>query len=215
MGDKSQDTGASGDQDQDQGATLSNADVKAHPLFKKLTSELAAERKSSKEDRARLEALEKAENERQTKAAEKKGDYEKATQKRIDEAVNDARKQWEVEQSVNDKKAEAKLQLVKSGFKNEKFLRGALADFDPEKHTAEDFVKAIAEDESNKPFLDTGKGTTGGKPDPHPTPRSGSKLLTPAEIQALRESGKPEDIARANDAAEALWVAEGTTGLPT
>ena len=215
MGDKSQDTGASGDQDKDKGPTLSNSDVKAHPLFQKVTKELAEERKANKAIQERLDALETAENKRQTKAAEAKKDYQEALDKRIDQAKKDARKEWDAEQAIKDKKAEAKLHLVKAGFKNERFLRGALSDFDPEKQTAEEFAKSLVEDDSNKPFLDTGKGL-GKNPDPHPTPRSGSKLLTPAEIQALRESGKPEDINRANDAAEALWVANnGTTGLPT
>ena len=215
MGDKSHGTGEPGDQDKDKGTPLSNSDVKAHPLFKKLTQELAEERKANKATLERLDALETAENRRATKAAEAKKDYQEALDKRIDQAKKDARKEWDAEQAIKDKRAAAKLELVKAGFKNERFLKGALSDFDPGNQTAEEFAKSLMEDDSNKPFLDTGKGP-GKPPDPHPTPRSGSKLLTPAEIQALRASSNPDDRTRADDAAEALWLANnGTTGLPT
>lgn len=213
MSDKSQGTGASGDQDKDKG--LSNADVKAHPLFQKLTQELADERKASKTVMKRLEALEAADNERKTKALEAEKDYESAAQKRADKAVADAKKEWEATASADAAKAEAKLQLVKAGFKNERFLKGALADFDFENQTAEEFAKAIAEDDSNKQFLESASKAQ-KKPDPYPTHQSGAHIMTPAEIEAARNSGKPEEIARANDAAEALWVAnQGSTGLPT
>jgi hypothetical protein len=214
MGDKSQDTGTSGGQDKDNGPTLSNSDVKAHPLFQKLTGELAEERKSRKAMQERIDALEADENKRQTKAAEAKKDYEKALESRLSQAKKDARKEWDAEQAIRDKKSEARLQLVKAGFKNDDWINGRMAKFDHENMTPEDFAKAAVDDDTCKSFLDTGKSVK--NPDPHPLTRSGSKILTPAEIQALRESGKPEDIARANDAAEALWVANnGTTGLPT
>ena len=178
--------------------------------------ELAEERKSTASIQKRLDELESAESKRQTKAAERKEDYEKATQQRIDQAMKDARKQWDADQAIRDKRADAKLHLVKAGFKNEKWLRGALADFDHENQTAEEFAKSQINDESNKPFLETASKGPGGNPDPHPTPKNATGLLTPAEIQALRASGKPEDAARADEAAEALWVAnEGSTGLPT
>ena len=211
--DKSKDTGTSGEEDK--GSNISNNDVKGHPLFKKLTQELSSERKINSEISERLAILEKAESEREAKKLETKKKYDEALEKRIEQAQKEAREKWEAEQSVKDKIAEARLQLVKAGFKNEKFVKGALADFDPSKTSAEEFAKSILDDESNKPFLDAGKGS-GHTPDPHPTPRSGSKLLTPAEIQTLRESGDAKDIARANQAARALWVAnQGSTGLPT
>jgi hypothetical protein len=216
---KPKNTGSTGEPNDNDDSNLDD-NVRHHPVFKamrdNLINDLNKERKAKDSIQERLDALEAAESERTAKQLESKKKYDEALEKRINQAKSDARKEWEAEQAVKDQLAEAKLQLVKLGFKNERFIKGALADFDHEKQTAEDFAKALAEDESNKPFLDTGKAGAGGNPDPYPTPRSGSKLLTPVEIQALRASGKPEDIARANAAAEALWVANGgTTGLPT
>ena len=213
MSGQQQDSGDPGAQNQDQG--LSNSDWKAHPLTKKVTQELAEERKATKAMKERLDALEAAENERQTKTAERKEDYEKAMEKRLEKARKEEREKWDAEQSVKDKRAEAKLQLVKAGFKNERFLRGALEDFDPAKQTAEEFAKAMSEDETNKQFLESQK-TPPKNPDPHPAAKNGKTLMTPAEIQALRATGKPEDAKIADAAADALWIANnGHTGLPT
>lgn len=221
MGKQNQDgTGSTGDQDKDTGVTISNADVKAHPLFQKvkgeLSDELAASKKENKSMRERLDALEAAENERQTKKLETEKNYEAATKKRIEKSVSDAKKAWDAEQAVKDKMSDAKLELTRAGFNNKSFVKMQLAEFDHENQSVEDFVKAVSDDPESAPFLDTEKGQPKKKSDPHPTPSKGKGLMTPAEIQAARASGDQGAIDQANDAAAALWVANGgSTGLPT
>lgn len=181
---------------------LSNRDVKSHPLFQKLATDYSAAAK-------RLEALEAAENARQAKAAEDAKDYEKAAQLKADAAVAEARRAWEAEQSKANKFSEAKFQLVKSGFKNEKFIKGLLADFDPEKQNPEEFAKAAASDKENALFLDsiTGKKPA-SNPDPQHPPAGRQGRLTDEEIENLKKSSKPEERAAAYAAARLQWIEE-------
>lgn len=191
---------------------ISNAEVKAHPLFVGLTKELAAERESRKAEMAelkeRLGAFETAETERKTKQLESKKKYEEATQARIDQALDAARKEWEQQAITDQKISDAKLALVKAGFSNDAFIKGVLTDFDPSKDDAAKFAESVAADEGNKAFLKPASK----KNDPHPPAPAPGGVLTPAEIQALRETGKPEDALKADEAAMTAWT-ESNRGL--
>lgn len=179
---------------------LSNRDVKNHSLFKKITSQLG---EATKE----LESFRAKEAERERKSAERKADYETATKITVEKAIKEAREKWEAEQSILSKRAEAKLQLVKAGFKNEALIKGLLADFDHDSMTAEDFAKAAAESEENKPFL-ASSSSYSGRPNPDTQSLNSSKIktLTDAEIEQLRKTGNPEDKAKAHKALLDGWT---------
>lgn len=201
---QAQGTGApdAGSQQQQQQSEpdLSNRDVKAHPLFQKLTQEISELRKFK-------ETADAAAAEQARKAAEAEKDYAKATQLAVDKALSDARRTWDAEQATKDARSEARYQLMKVGFKNEKFITGLLADFDPAKSSAEDFAKAAAADKENADFLSSAKPAP-KNPDPQ-NPTIGTRgKLSDDEIQKLRESQKPEDRAKAFAESRAKWIAE-------
>lgn len=203
-------TSADDDKKKDDGGNnkepeLSNRDVKAHPLFRDLAQQFAAMRKE-------FEALQSEKTEREAKKLEQEKNYEEALKTRTEKAVADARKEWDKERLLSDSKKDAEIELARSGFKNKAHVKGLLIDFDPEKASVEDFVKGVLEDKSNAPYLET---ATERKPNPdvQTPPSKDSSRMTKEQIIAARQSGKPEEVKKANDAAFQNWVETGSTGL--
>jgi len=198
--------GDTGTGDNNKPPELSNREVKAHPLFRELTQQFATMRKE-------FEALQSEKTEREAKKLEQEKNYEEALKTRTEKAVADARKAWDKERLISDSKKDAEIELARSGFKNKAHVRGLLFDFDPEKSTVEDFVKGVLEDKSHAPYLETSTGKPRPNPDV-PTPHSkDSSRMTKEQIISARQSGKPEDVKKANEAAFRNWVETGSTGL--
>jgi hypothetical protein len=195
-------TPPSGEQNNDD-STPSNRDVKNHPLFQKMASEYSEMKK-------RFDAIDAAEAERAQKAAEAEKNYAEATRIAVEKALKDAKETWTAEQATKDARSEARFQLVKAGFKNDKFIKGLLDDFDPTKSSAEDFAKSAASDKENALFLEVVAPTKkpGNNPDPPAPPTGNKKQLTDEEIVALRESKKAEDRAAAHAAGRLKWLEE-------
>jgi hypothetical protein len=194
-------TPPSGDNNDD--STPSNRDVKNHPLFQQMTQQLA-ELKRFKD------AQDAAEAERAQKAAEAEKNYAEATRIAVEKALKDAKDAWTAEQATKDARSEARFQLVKVGFKNDKFIKGLLDDFDPAKASAEEFAKVAASDKENALFLEAAAPAKkpGTNPDPPAPPTGNKKQLTDEEIVALRESKKAEDRAAAHAAGRLKWLEE-------
>jgi hypothetical protein len=123
---------------------VTNSEVKNHPLFAKLTADLA-------EKERRLQIIEdekkRAEQEAEIKKAESEADYKKALELR-DQQLKAEKEKYEKEIQSRDIQTE----LIKLGFKNSKFLRGCVADYDG-KTPIGDYVKLLAEE--NKDLLDS------------------------------------------------------------
>jgi len=192
------------DTDNNTDSTPSNRDVKNHPLFQQMTQQVAELKKFK-------DTQDAAESARAQEAAEAEQDYAKATQLAVETAKTELRKQIEAEQAVKDAKAEARFQLVKAGFKNDKFIKGLLDDFDPAKMSADEFAKAAADDKENVLFLDmpTGKKPA-ANPDPPAPPAGQKKRLSDDEIAKLSESEKAEERRQSHLAARMKWVEENT-----
>jgi predicted DNA binding CopG/RHH family protein len=193
-------TTPSGDNNDD--STPSNRDVKNHPLFQKMASEYSEMKK-------RFDAIDAAEAERAQKAAEAEKDYAKATQLAVDKALKAAKDEWAAEQAIKDARAEARFQLVKAGFKNDKFIRGLLDDFDSTKGSAEEFAKAAAADKENAMFLEVPVSKKSGtNPDPPAPPAGQKKRMSDEEIVRLSASEKAEERRAAHLAARMKWIEE-------
>ena len=196
-------TPPSGDQNNNNqdDSTPSNRDVKNHPLFLQMTQQIAELKKFK-------DAQDAAEAERAQKTAEAEKNYAEATRIAVEKALKDAKETWTAEQAVKDARAEARFQLVKVGFKNDKFIKGLLDDFDPSKSSAEEFAKAASSDKENAMFLEAVAPVKkpGTPPDPPTPPVGQQRRLSDEEIARLRESSKPEERAAAHAAARAAWV---------
>jgi hypothetical protein len=199
----SNDTGA---QNQNNEPKISNSDVKAHPLFQSVTSQMADLKK-------RLESFESAENDRRTKALEDEQQYEEAAKLRAEQAVEAARSEWESERNKADAMSKAELELVRLGFSNKAFVKGLLADFDPSTMNADDFAKSAYDNDDNKPFLTGAQKQPRPKGDTPPPPNSSMKRLSPEQLRTLQNSDKSEDRKRANAYALENWIRDGKTGL--
>jgi hypothetical protein len=197
-------TTPSDEQDNNTGSTPSNRDVKNHPLFQQMTQQIADLKRFK-------DTQDAAEAERAQKNAEAEKDYAKATQLAVDNAKAELRKQLEAEQAIKDARAEARFQLVKAGFKNDKFIRGLLDDFDPAKSSADEFAKSAAADKENAMFLEVQTSSTkkqAANPDPPAPPAGQKKRLSDEEIARLSASEKAEERRAAHLAARMKWVEE-------
>ena len=188
---------------------ITNAQVKAHPLFQNLTQQLS-ELQSWKEQQE--DARKKAELDSETKKLEEAKQYETATQKKVDAAVTAAKKEAKTEFDAELKRRDAKIELVRMGFKNETFLKGALAEYDGKQETAE-FAKAVFEDDANKPFLDAASSKPKPPPDPNAPPSGTMATLSPDQLKEMRNSDDPKERQKAHTYVAEQWVKTGATGL--
>ena len=188
---------------------ITNAMVKAHPLFQQLTQQIA---ELTKKDEKRNKADEQARIEKEARKLEEKQQYEQATQLKIDEAVKKAVEESDARHAAEQKRSEAKIELVRLGFANEKFLTGALADFDPAQEAAE-FAKSIFEDEANKPFLNAAGGTKPKPPDPHDAPIGSSGEISKEKLLAMLNSSDPEERKKSFEITRENLHRTGKTGL--
>ena len=126
---------------------------KDDPTYKAMASQLADLQREKQE---RVEAEEKARKEAEIKDLESKGEYEKAIKAR-DEEIERVKSQHAKDILERDLKNE----LLKTGFTNDKFVRGAIADYSADSDgDLASYVQALASDESNKPFLTSGDSRT-------------------------------------------------------
>jgi hypothetical protein len=169
---------------------LSNADAKNLPWVQEMGKELKALRE---EKAARLAAEEQSRKEAEIKKAEAEGRYEdamKAKQAEID-SIN---AKYKTELTQRDVTAE----LLKAGFKNETFLRGAVTGYDAEKSTIADYVAELAKDEANKMFL--GEAVAPVLTPPTGSPGTGPpKALTVEQLHALENSTDREERKKARE----------------
>ncbi len=124
--------------------TLSNADVKASPLFQKLASELKEMRAADEARRIEDDAAKQA---AEIKKLESEGKYSDAIKARDAELET-------VKQSHTKQLLEMSLtsEMIKAGFINDNFIKGALTQYNDEQ-TISEYVEALTNDEGNKPFL--------------------------------------------------------------
>lgn len=182
----------------------SNADVKEHPLFKKMTAQLAQFQQAEK-DRASRDA--QAQKEAEIKALEAKGEYEAALTQQKSE-MERLVAQHEREILHRDLQSE----LFKQGFNNDLFVKGAITGYDAETHgDINAYVEALANDEANKGFLSTGTGrqvhdAAGlGRP-----AASGSMPLTGKRLLEYKNSPDPEKRAQYRKVAGEYFDKHGT-----
>ena len=193
--------GAQGTNDQSQGDAapeltqeeITNAAAKDLPWVKKMAAELNELREQQAKAK---QAEEQARKEAAIKEAEAKGQYEEALKLREAE-IADLKSTHEKQLLERDLTTE----LAKAGFANEMFLKGAVSGYDPENGPIADYVKSLAEDESNKAFLTTARNPI---PAPGTTPVSGGNgSLTVAQIEELQkpldQGGTLENRARARE----------------
>ena len=188
---------------------ITNKQVKSHPLFLQLTQQVA---ELTQKDEERSKSDEQARIEKEAKKLEEKQQYEQATQLKIDEAVKKAVEESDARHAAEQKCSEAKIELVRLGFSNEKFLKGALADFDPAQEAAE-FAKSIFEDEANKPFLNAAGGTKPKRPDPPDAPIGSSGEISKEKLLAMRNSSDPAERKKSFEITRENLHRTGKTGL--
>lgn len=167
---------------------FSNSEWKAHPLTQKLTSELS-----------QLRAAQAEIAEREKKAA-REAEIKKATEKeQFSEAIKMYEKQIDEMQSQYKKDLlhrDLGFELAKAGFQNDKFIKGAIADFDSEKfETPSAYVEALLSDETNKPFLANAQAVPGIPGAPGKPTVSGAGPMTRDKIRAMQNSDDPKDRA--------------------
>jgi hypothetical protein len=167
---------------------FSNSDWKAHPLTQKLTSELS-----------QLKAAQAEIAEREKKQA-REAEIKKATEKeQFSEAVKVYEKQIEEMESKYKKDLlhrDLGFKLALAGFQNDKFIKGAIADYDSDKfENPSAYVDALLSDESNKPFLANAQAVPGVPGAPGKPSVSGSGPMTREKIKAMQKSDDPKERA--------------------
>jgi len=196
----------------DNGEKMSNPDVKTHPLFLKMTSQVAELNKKIEErDAADKESKTKAD---QSKLLEEKNFTELLASKESEFKA----KLTTLEQQLTEKdqqitKKDLKIALTGKGFANETFLNGAVAGYDLETHG--DFAKyaeTLAADEANAAFLNSMQTPRKGRPNAN-VPNPPTVTLTPAELNAQLKSDDPKKRAEARKIAMTNWETKGSTGV--
>ena len=163
---------------------LTNSDVREHAKFKAVIKELS-ELKQANADRTAAEEQSK-----------KDADVKKAEgELRYKDALELRQKEYDTLKAAHAKEIQHRdvtTELMKHGFTNDLFLKGAVAGFDPGKGSIEDFAKGVVEDDANKQFLPSTDERKALKPPGH-TPATGSKQMSSEQIKAMQQSNKQED----------------------
>ncbi len=145
---------------------MSNSDVKKHPLFRKLAKELKAEREA-KQDASAPEA----------------------TAAHIDELLASKDAAFSALKAAHKKElleTTIKSELIKNGFVNDMFIKGALDGFDVETHgSASAYAESLANDTANKAFL---ASTRTAHSAPGAPKIRGGNAMTPGQIREMQRS---------------------------
>ena len=176
--------------------SLSNADLKAHPWVKEITSELAELRK------------EKAERERIAQEAEQKklkeqGDFDKALQIEKDRTAI---------AQADALAARIDAALTRKGANvTDAFVKVAINEFDAEKYKTDfdAFAEELSKNEAYAPFFAKLEGE-GGEPKPNPPGRTGVSIasgnaMTNEQLRKLETSDNPEDRKKAREYLSAFY----------
>ena len=178
---------------------LTNNDVKNHPLFKKLTSQLAELQNAQNE---KLEAEKKAAAEAEIKALEAKGEFEQALKIKTEEI-----ERIKSEHAAQILERDLKTQLFKAGFTNDIFVNGAVMSYDKET-PMDEYVQALTENEANKPFL-AAQTREPLKPPGKPTVGGGASPLTASQVKELQASDSQEDRQKARNYLHNYFIEHG------
>lgn len=164
-----------------------NSDVKNHPLFKKITAQLADYQKS---ETAAKEAKDVAEKEEILRKAAESGKFEDA-EKMYKEQIE----RMKISHSSEIQERDLQSSLAVAGFDNKMFIRGAVAGFDSTKTSIEDYVAELKSDELNKPFLRTASIVV--KPQAPGTVAVNGGKTNWEDVKKLELSSKADDRAKA------------------
>lgn len=169
--------------------SISNADLKAHPVFQKLTSQVAAYERAEQE---RREEAAKAAQEAEIKALE--------DQKRYDEVIKlkDQEIQATVEKFQNELLTlNLKNELVKAGFHNDHFVKGVVSDFQGTQEEIDSYVQSVLNDEKNKPFLASSQNQQSYVPPSTPGVASMNDTVPIETLKAWENSSDREERIKA------------------
>ncbi|MCK5610763.1 hypothetical protein KAR91_53315 [Candidatus Pacearchaeota archaeon] len=167
---------------------VSNAELKAHPAFQKVTGELAQLRQE-KADRVAKEDADKVEAERAKLVAA--GDYESALKLRDDNI-----EQMKTDHAKDLLQRDIESGLMKVGFNNDIFLRDAVRQFDGDSAGVAEYVKELAAKDENKMFMGNEPRTTlpetvpGGKPTVSMSVEEARQLSKSSDDPAIRQKAR-------------------------
>ena len=176
---------------------ISNAELKAHPVFQKLASKLSSYEQREAERKA--EAQQKAEAEEVAKRDEELKTLEE--QSRFKEALE--MREREIEKIRADSQTKIvglKLenQLIAEGYKNKYFLKGVISDFKGDEDAIAEYVKAITDDESNKVYMGGASEERSLTPPPGVGSVSQTSKTMPVEtLKAMEKSADREERIKA------------------
>ena len=161
---------------------------KDDPTYKAMAQQLADLRRKEQE---RMEAEEKARKDAEIKELESRGQYEAAIKAREDE-LESLKNQHAAELQQRDLTAE----LLKAGFSNEMFMRGAVANYNQESGSILEYVQGLVGDESNAAFLS--KSAPAREPlDPPPSVGSVGKKPNWDQVKVWEQSENREERIKA------------------
>ena len=163
---------------------LSNADVKSHPVFQKVASELAEYRQREADKKA---ADEKAKIDAERQKLEAEGKYEDAIKMR-DKQIEELQASHKKELLQRDLKAE----LYKS-FDNEIFVNGAIGGYQGDSDGVADYVNGLLENEQNKVFMRSQQGQPRETlPEPQGSGSGGSQMSVDDAKRLSKETNDPK-----------------------
>lgn len=183
-------------QEQQEQQELSNNDVKSHPLFQKLTEQLSEFQRKEQE---RAAAEEKAAREAELKKAEEEGKWQDIVKMREQEIEN-LRASYAKDMLERDLKTE----LVRAGFSNDVFLKGAIGSYSGDPEGVTEYVEQLKADAGNAVFLNQAQQAANSTPAPPSTPTITGTKLSDAKIVAMEKSSDPAERAQARAHIEAL-----------
>ncbi len=170
---------------------ISNADVKGHELFQKITAELGALRNEKAE---RAAADEKATKDAELKKAAEEGRFEDALKQRDTEL-----EKLKADYARDILNRDLQNEMLKAGFQNGMFISGAVAGYNTEMGSIVEYVDGLAKDEVNKAFL--GHADTGRNPPPPPGKPAvnGGKVPNWDEVKSWETGTDPEKKKQARE----------------
>jgi hypothetical protein len=162
---------------------ISNAEAKQLPWVQKMAQELNTLRQEKEAQAAAQKAAQKEAEEQRLKDAgmfdELKSRYEAELE------------QTKMQHAKDVLERDLKTELIKTGFVNDMFARGAIAGYDAETHgDVASYVAALAADESNKTFL---AGNEGRKVHTPPTATPGGMASSALRGDKLIEYANSDD----------------------
>ncbi|GEM_PF-7018717 len=189
-----------------EGSDVDNAAIKKHPVFVKVTEELAALRREREERLAAetkaQEERAKAERQKAIEDAEKAKDFEKAQALR--EAEHEAEKADYEEKLRN---TQLKFELSLKGF-SERGIKLLSTEYTEDKGPIEDYAKACLENEDNKVFLKTAPSREIPEA-PLKVSVSGDPGMSIEKCKAYEKSADPEKRKQAREFLKAYRLEHG------